>query len=55
VIRETLNQALTRLGYTTRPGRLQYTKEILNGGELAFTGTAYQAWEWLRGLRRLLA
>lgn len=45
---ETLNQVLSRLGYTTSNGATQYAKLIWRDGKLAFSGTADDVWRWLR-------
>ncbi len=46
---ETLNQALTRLGFKAEPADRPRQKDIVNRetGELVFTGDAGDVWEWL--------
>lgn len=50
----TLNQVLTRLGYTTRPARREHSKDILDGaGAVVFTGVSHNTWEWLRRTKQV--
>lgn len=43
----TLNQVLTRLGYTTRPAGL-HRKDILKGDQVVLANaTAQEVWDWL--------
>lgn len=43
-----LNDVLAAHGYTTRPAPGNYRKHILDAdGEVVFTGTAHDVWEWI--------
>jgi hypothetical protein len=47
----TLNEALALNGFTTRKARgdlTGYSKDILDGAVVVFTGRAHDVWAWLR-------
>lgn len=43
-----LNETLASLGYTTEQGHGLYAKKILRDGEVVFSGSAGEVWDWLR-------
>ena len=43
----TLNEILTKLGYTTRTAPGQYNKHIMKCETIAFTGDSTEVWAWL--------
>lgn len=45
---DSLNGTLRKRGYTTRPSKGMYKKQILRRGKVLFTGDAAEVWDWLR-------
>ncbi len=49
----TLNEALHRLGFTTKPGGIKGTKDILRGGVVVLRNKrAGEVWNWLRNQKK---
>lgn len=46
--RDTLSDVLRALGYTTRWAWRPYTRDIMRGDAVVFTGAAHNVWTWLR-------
>ena len=50
---ETLNEALRRLNYTTRPGLMRGRKDILSGESVVLRNkTAGDVWRWLKNRKK---